>query len=1001
MNREAFNTDKRSCKNVLALRMSSVTRFLIRFALMAAPLNVTAQPQDTREFFEKRIRPVLAAQCFSCHTQSKMGGLQMDSLQGLLKGGKSGPAILPGKPEDSLLIRAITHVDPNLKMPLGSKLKEQEISDLTSWVKMGAPWPESAKMSQLTKTVGEFIVLPEQRAFWSFQPIRKPALPEVKEKDWVKTPIDRFVLAQLEARGMKPAGAAAKRTLIRRASFDLTGLPPTPEQVEAFLNDSSPNAFSEVVDRLLASPHYGERWGRYWLDVARYGEDDPRGLSQEKYPNAFRYRDWVIQAFNKDMPYDLFVKAQIAGDLLGGEKEREELLAGTGFFGLGPWYYDITVPLQARADERHDRVDVLTRGFLGLTVGCARCHDHKFDPVSMRDYYALAGVFSSSSYREYPLASEEVVKAYDEQEKRIKAQEAAIQQFVQDQSSQLGSILARKTARYMVASWLVLEKERAAQPAPRFEGTTRASQLESPGVSGKDRAEIGRSESSVTAAAEVGPNVRSVAEQENLDPEVLGRWVRYLGNPEKDHPYLKSWNERIRDGASLDTIRKVADEFQAIVLSILEEKKSIDARNRVILEQNKPRKNAAMSFLPNGFFTYEEFCPGCSISVEALERDKYVVWSDLFAKQVDGNDPTQREAGVLLFQDEKLERFLGEEWKTHWQSLRAELERLKKGLAERYPYLHTLTESNRTGNLQIHLRGSPFSLGDEVPRRFLTVLSDGEPVAFRQGSGRLELAEAVVAHPLAARVMVNRVWMHHFGQGIVATPSNFGRLGQRPTHPELLEYLASRLIENQWSIKTLHREIMMSAVYQLGSETTEQNRAIDPDNRWLWRANRRRLDAEALRDSLLFVSGNLDLAVGGPSSDLSTENRRRTVYGRVSRFRLDSTLALFDFPNPSITSEQRNVTHVPLQKLFFLNSSFMVAQAHALASRLKTLQVADDADRVRAAYLLLYGREASENEVQWGVEFLQKHTGGSAADIASWQDYAQVLLSANELSFVE
>jgi len=964
--------------------------------LLPSVLVLKAEPQnDPLEFFETRIRPVLANNCFACHTSSQMGGLQLDSRESLLKGGKSGPAIVPGKPEVSLLVRAVNQTDERLKMPLGGRLKDQEIADLATWVKMGAPWPVMKKAAQPAPQATAYAITAEQKAFWSFQPIHEPALPEVKDTSWVKSPIDRFILARLEAQGLKPVKAADKRTLIRRASFDLTGLPPTPGEVEAFLNDSSPQAFAKVVDRLLASPHYGERWGRYWLDVARYGEDDARGLSQESYPNAFRYRDWVIQAFNEDMPYDLFVKAQIAGDLLE-RKDRDKFLPGLGFFGLGPWYYDITVPLQARADERHDRVDVLTRGFLGLTVACARCHDHKFDPISTKDYYALAGVFSSSQYKEYPLAPELVVNAYHQHQKKIKDQEAAIKQFMQTESRQLGEILARKISRYMLAAWKVLEMQREAQPAP---SAAEISHPTSPGVISGLSGAIGAG--SDESSQPPTPRLEAVAAAEKLDPEILERWVRYLGNSQRDHPYLNAWNDLLKNGGPVDAVKKVADEFQGTVLAIIDEKKSIDERNRVILEQNKPPKNAAMTSLPNGFATYEEFCPGCSISIESLERDKFVLWSDLFAAQIDSNDPAKKAGGVLLFQDEKLDRFLGPEWQSHLQSMRAELESLKKALPAPYPYLHGFGESAHPANLKVHLRGSPFNLGEEVQRRFLAVLSDGEPTPFRKGSGRLELAEAIVNHPLTARVMVNRIWKQHFGQGIVGTPSNFGRLGERPSHPGLLEYLASRFRESHWSIKTMHREIMLSAVYELSSENTPKNFADDPDNRLFWRANRRRLDAEAMRDSLLFVTGSLNSTLGGPSCELDVGNQKRTVYGKVSRFRLNSSLALFDFPNPAITSEQRNVTHVPLQKLFFLNSDLIAAQAQALANRLNALSGADESAKIQRAYQLLFGRNATEAEVRLGIEFLHKSSSPSASPASSWPQYAQVLLSSNEFLFVD
>ncbi len=980
---------------------------LLLFGTMMSPGAVISAPQsaDFVEFFETRIRPVLANHCYSCHTDSQMGGLRVDSKESLLKGGKSGPAILPEMPEQSLLIQAVSHSNERLKMPLGgNKLKDSEIADLTTWVKGGAVWPNSANQPASVSKSPEFVIKPEQRAFWSFQPIKKPELPQVKEKSWCKTPIDRFVLAKLEAKGLKPVAAADKRTLIRRASFDLIGLPPTPEEVDAFLKDSSSEAFSKVVDHLLASPHYGERWGRYWLDVARYGEDDSRGLSVETYPNAFRYRDWVIQALNADMPYDLFVKAQIAGDLLK-VKNQKELLPGLGFFGLGPWFYDTTVPLQARADERHDRVDVLTRGFLGLTVACARCHDHKFDPISTRDYYALAGVFSSSQYQEYPLASEDAVDAYNEHQKGVKDQEAALKDFIQKESMQLGEILARKSSRYMLAAWKVLQKAPETRLSPASSSVMKyASNPASTadpavaGTAGKNNASP--SPSSTAPPSFTNPRIKLVAEQENLDSEILERWVKYLGTPQKDHPFLKPWYAALKNGASEESFKKMADEFQTLVLSVIEEKKTIDEGNHLILEKSKPPKNAAMTSLPNGFSTYEEFCPGCNVSVESLERDKYVLWSDLFSTKIDGNDPTKKEGRVLLFHDDQLERFLGPEWKSHLGSMRTELETLKKSMPSGYPYLHGIGESTHPANLKLHLRGSPFNLGDEVSRRFLPILSEGEPLPLQKGSGRLELAEAIVQHPLTARVMVNRIWKHHFGQGLVETPSNFGQLGERPTHPELLEFLAGRFMENRWSMKSLHREIILSATYQLSSEDSEKNFAVDPDNRFYWHANRHRLDAEALRDSLLFVSRSLDPALGGPSSDLTAENRRRTVYAKVSRFKLDGTLALFDFPNPGITSEKRNVTNVPLQRLFFLNSDMVALQAQRLVERLNDVATDTDAAKIKKAYQLLFSRALVETELQLGLEFLGKAQPGTGS-ASAWQQYAQVLLSSNEFSFVD
>jgi hypothetical protein len=608
---------------------------------------------------------------------------------------------------------------------------------------MGAPWPDSGATIRTPSLDKGFQITAKDREFWSFQPIKNPAPPKVEKATWAKTPIDRFVFAQLEANHLKPVAAADQRTLIRRAYFDLIGLPPTPEQIDAFLNDTSPNAFAKVIDELLASPHYGERWGRHWLDVARYGEDQAHTFQARLYPNGYRYRDWVVKAFNDDMPYDRFIKEQIAADLLDGPDRRDNL-AALGFFALGPVYYGD----QKKLDQYDDRIDTLTRGFLGLTVACARCHDHKFDPIATKDYYALAGVISSTEYDEAPLVSKEEVEA------AIKAQTP----------------------------------------------------------------------------------------------------------------------------------------------------------------------------------------------------------------------------------DEK-----------------------KKKVPPKYPFVHALKEG-KPADMRIHIRGSADNLGDEAPRRFLSILSASEAPPFTNGSGRLELAEAIASknNPLTARVMVNRIWQHHFGRGLVRTTSNFGALGERPTNPELLDFLADRFIASGWSIKAMHREIMLSATYQLGSRYDDHDAEIDGDNKLLWRMNRRRLEVEPWRDAMLAVSGKLDSMLGGPSTNLADpDNRRRTVYGMVSRHELNPLLRLFDFPDANVTCEERTVTTVPLQQLFVLNDEFMVQNAKALAARLADTKK-DDAGRIREAFVLLYGRPATERDVKLGLAFLAaKDTGKGGQSLTRWEQYAQVLLSANEFLYID
>jgi mono/diheme cytochrome c family protein len=881
-------------------------------AQVAGPAN-----KEAVEFFEIRIRPLLAKKCFACHTNLRMGGLQLDSREGLLKGGDSGPAIVLGDPDNSLLIQAVRRTHERIKMPPPGKLPDEEIADFATWVKRGAVWPEATGVVSPSNQKGEYVITAEQRAFWSFQPLRKPPLPSVKDHGWPKSPLDRFILSKLEQKGLRPVKPAGKRALIRRATFDLVGLPPTPEEVDAFVSDSSPDAFAKVIDRLLASPHYGERWGRYWLDYARYA-DEKLARGDAKYANAFRYRDWVIQAFNNDMPYDLFVKAQIAGDLIKPEN-HENLKAGLGFFGLTP-------------QDQDDRVDITTRVFLGLTGGCARCHDHKYDPIPTKDYYSLLGIFRSTEYHETALAPEGVVNEYQQRKKKIEAQKEAIKEFVDKHTSELGEILARKTSRYMVAAWKV-----------------------------------------ITGA---NPAVASAAEEDKLDLETLERWIKYLQKSGKEHPYLKAWEDLLARRGTLDEVKPVADAFQDLVLSLSAEKKAIDDRNYVALGGAKGIKETKSQQFTN---------------IESLEVKKYYLWRDLFSEPYT-REAFKAEGGVFYYGPKQIDRFLSGEWKDHLQSIRSELAVLEKALPPQYPFLHAIRDSEKVGNAKIEIRGDPETLGEEAPRRFLAVLCDGECPQFKRGSGRLELADAIASpkNPLTARVMINRIWQLHFGQGIVRTSSNFGLLGDRPSHPELLDYLSSCFVENNWSIKAMHREIMLSATYALSTEEATRNIAQDPENRLFWRANMRRMDAESLRDTLLTVSGNLDAGLGGPASPLTDDNKRRTVYGFISRNKLDRMLQLFDFPDPNTTSERRLATVGPLQQLYFMNSSFVALQAKALAKRLNS-GTSDDKARITLAYRLLFGRLPTQSEVRLGLDFLaQSHQ--------SWPQYAQALLHSSEFS---
>jgi hypothetical protein len=882
----------------------------------ALPL-CAADSRDASEFFEVRIRPILAKRCFTCHTSARMGGLEMSGRSALVKGGGRGPSISTDHPEESLLLRAVSYKYDGLKMPPAGKLSDNEIEDLTAWVKAGAVWPDSPLLAGPKGPA--YVITPEQRKFWAFQPVRSPALPRVKDANWSKTAIDRLLEAQREREAVAPVKPADKLTLLRRAYYDLIGLPPTPEQVDAFLRDSSPAAFAKVVDGLLASPRYGERWGRYWLDVARYSDDKLDSEVEDPYANAFRYRDWVIQAFNDDMPYDQFVKAQIAGDLLG---DNAKYATGLGFYALRP-----------KAEMQEDRVDATTRGFLGLTAGCAECHNHKFDPIPTTDYYALLGVFTSTEDSEFHLAPEPVVKAYKEQEKKVQDQEARIRDFLYTQANQLSAILADQSPRYLRAARHVL------------------------GPSKMDLAQA--------------------AKEHGLDRETLERWVRYLQVEPRDHRYLDKWQDESFD----------LERFRQQVLAVLEERKKTDETNAVIKAQAKKGG------------------PKAKADVVSLKTESYYLWRDLFFNDFYGNQFKQEDDGVLYYgpnrgyltSDGTIERFLAGPWKEHLDSMRAELAALKKALPPAYPFAHTIKDAAKPKIERVRIGGARENLGEAVPHHFLSILCDSEPHPFEKGSGRLELAEAIAdaRNPLTARVMVNRIWQRHFGAGIVRTTSDFGRMGDRPGNPELLDYLASRFIGSGWSVKALHREIMLSATYQLSAAPSEKNLQIDPENRMLWRANIQRLDVEALRDSLLFVSGELNLAGGGPPEKLDNENNsKRTVYGFVSRNKLNGMLALFDFPNPNITSEKRNMTESPAQELFFLNSKFMMRRAEALARRVGAGSIPDQAARIDRCYWIVFGRAPTAAERQLGEVFLKENQSDS------WRRYAQALLNSNEFLFV-
>jgi cytochrome c553 len=868
-------------------------------------------------------------------------------------------------------------------MPMGgAKLKDEEIADLVHWIQIGAPWPENKQTAGAATTGKGFVLTPEKRALWSLQPLQKPAIPAVKNPSWVKTPIDNFVLAKLEEQGMKPLGPADRRTLIRRVTYDLIGLPPTPEEIEAFENDKSADAYAKVIDRLLASPHYGERWARHWMDVARYAEGDgpedkPKakatgargmtfvgyGMTRDGYANTWRYRDWLIDAFNRDMPYDLFLKAQIAADLLPDQPDETKLLPGLGLFGLGPWYTgDCVVYSDSRADERDTRVDVLSKGILGLTVTCARCHDHKYDPISQKDYYALAGIFYSSGYKEYNLAAAAQVSERQKYDAMVRVKQTELGEFLETSAVDVAQMLARETRRYMMASRKILT-----------------------------------SKTKIDSAA--------VAGEEKLDAETLQRWVKYLGSTARQHPYLRDWDALMARGGGSDTdAERLADQFQSLVMEIITEKKEADAANAEMKKHYKPDPNEQSVLLPGDLMQFELFQFKHNLIEKGIDPKKYYVWLDVVqgppASRV---DDFGKRTGIFEYKGNQLLRLYTPEQKARLDALTAEMETLANGPAPpEFPYVMGLGDNAKPLNMRVNIRGNPNNLGDEVPRGFPAVLAgtNGDPLPFTQGSGRLQLAEAVVKHPITARVMANRIWMEEFGRGIVGTTTNFGVMGDRPSNPQLLEYLASRFVEGKWSVKALSREIMLSSAYQLRYGTAEPNQTSDPDNHLVWRSNLRRLDSEELRDSLLFAAGTLDERLGGPSQSLNqADNKKRAVYARIPRSAPNRVMLLFDFPDPNISLDQRSSTNIPQQALFFMNSDLIWQEAGAVVQRLGKDE--DNTTRLQKAYRLLFGRLATPVEVQDGLQFLAATAKDSGGDKGAWQEFVQALLSSEEFNYID
>lgn len=919
-------------------------------ALLAGHLTVSAGEFD---FFESKIRPVLSKHCYQCHSAGAAekgkikASLLLDSREGIRNGGDTGAAVVPGQVEDSLLLSALKQ--QKFQMPPKGKLPDEVINDFVTWVESGAPDPREGKA--VIATVNST----DAANHWAFSKPLKPEAPVVRNAAWPQSDIDLFVLAQMEGRKLEPVAPASNLALVRRIYFDLIGLPPTPGQVDAFHKAAEKDrqaAVANLTDQLLQSKHYGERWGRHWLDVARYAEDQAHTFGVKPRANAHQYRDWVIQMFNEDLPFDQFIKLQLAGDLMDKEPEdRFKQYAGLGFLGLGAQYYKNSDREKAEADELDDTIDTVTRGFLGLTVACSRCHDHKYDPIPTEDYYALAGVFSGRRYGTIPLVDREIRLAYEKEQEEIKHLENHWKDYLRTIGMEDAREKLTDLSRHLQEGWkmAVLNANR-----------------------------IKYSEEEYTQAANI--NLYYARRLRDLLSE------RKKGDLSKRFPELDGWHEvpqktdaeiSLEDLEVPDSIIELSDQFQEEVME------------------------AVVAF-------------DCTGHEHAEELQSQKTNTDRWKRQVGKMDKDrQRLLNNILFsggapfyanENDVVKFFADDGQKAEADKLKTLLEDRRMEATPKYAEAHTIQGGGRA--LQVHIRGNPANKGDWVARGTLAMLAKEprptEPAeAKKHAYTRLDLASAIatVDNPLTARVIVNRVWQWHFGRGLVGSSSNFGLLGDKPTHPELLDWLTTGFIENNWSIKWLHRQILNTATYQLSSESHAANEEIDGGNQFRWRFDRRRLEVEAWRDALLAVSGQLDPEMGGPTLQMNDNNKRRTVYAKISRHQLNGMLRLFDFPDANVSAAKRTNTTVPQQQLFVLNSNFFVNQAKAFAKRVIT-DFEDATQRVEAAYSIAFGRKPTEAEAQLAQAFLGVEKDNQDK-LSRWEQYCQALLASNELMYID
>ncbi|MEX2381664.1 MAG: DUF1553 domain-containing protein [Opitutales bacterium] len=915
--------------------LSGILAVILVFALPSPTLAGDEEDPAKIEFFETHIRPVLANNCYKCHSHQNgksEGGLQLDYRDLLLKGGNSGPALIPNDPENSLIIQAVHPDHEELNMPPedeGERLTSEQIDNLAAWIAMGAPDPRTPEEGV---TFEATTIWDRAGTHWSFQPVTKPEVPSVSDESWGRTPIDAFVLAKLEENEKVPATDADRLTLLRRATFDLIGLPPTPQETATFMEDADEESLERLVDRLLDSFRYGERWGRHWLDVARYADTKGYVFEEERrYQYAYTYRDYVIRAFNEDIPYNEFLKHQLAADLLDLGEDKSPL-AAMGFITLGRRF------LNNKHDIIDDRIDVVTRGLMGLTVSCARCHDHKSDPIPTADYYSFYGVFDSSHEPdEKPLLGmEEENQAQVEYQEEKERRQSALQHFRATKEEEYLARLREESGKYLFATFLA-------------------------------------------QAAQEDDDLERLAREKEVDRRVLQRWLDYLKEQEKEEH-----NAVFAPWFTFATLPEgtFAEEAQALL--------------------NKWRNDEGAPATTINPLVLEALAGKPPISMEAV-AERY---GGLFREVDNGEDErgsdlakAAAEVRKVLYAEDAPARLSGNELRRLFdiptgqelRRLQREIDQLDATHPGAPPRAMALYDNAEPTDARIFRRGNPQMQGDTVPRQFLEILEGEDRKPFTEGSGRLEMARAIASpdNPLTARVMANRVWMHHFGHGLVRTPSDFGLEGEAPTHPELLDYLAAYFIESGWSIKALHRLIMRSSVYRQNSIGDPRYLVADPENTLLWKMNRRRLDFEAMRDSLLAVSGALDLTKGGHAVEIAKEpfTPRRTVYGFIDRQNLPSLFRTFDFASPDASLPMRFTTTVPQQALFLMNNPFIIQQARNLIGRPEVDARETPEERVEELYKFVYQRDPSSEELALALDFLQNQPPSEppAPDEQAWR----------------